>query len=118
MPPLDGSPFIDKPVLFHWLQMSSVWLFGESEPAACRRDDADAVRRYLDANRTGYVLMLRRDFDSLKQDGAPVLKARRRRAIVGRDGSYLRRQVWGNLLVVTYSDNTPVVAGLDLDDEP
>ena len=30
VPLLDGSPFIDKPVLFHWLQMASVWLFGES----------------------------------------------------------------------------------------
>src|SRR3954466_5414991 len=30
VPLLDGSPFIDKPVLFHWLQIASVWLFGES----------------------------------------------------------------------------------------
>jgi 4-amino-4-deoxy-L-arabinose transferase-like glycosyltransferase len=80
-------------------------------------DDADSVRRYLDANRTGYVLMLRRDFESLKQDGAPVLEARRRRAIVGRDGTYLRRQIWSNLLVVTHTDNAPIIAG-DLDDEP
>src|SRR5437867_3489876 len=31
VPLLDGSPFIDKPVLFHWLQMACVRLFGESE---------------------------------------------------------------------------------------
>jgi 4-amino-4-deoxy-L-arabinose transferase-like glycosyltransferase len=31
VPLLDGSPFIDKPVLFHWLQIAAVWAFGESE---------------------------------------------------------------------------------------
>jgi 4-amino-4-deoxy-L-arabinose transferase-like glycosyltransferase len=33
VPLLDGVPFIDKPVLFHWLQGASVWLLGESELA-------------------------------------------------------------------------------------
>lgn len=34
VPLLDGKPFIDKPVLFHWLQGLSVTLLGESEFAA------------------------------------------------------------------------------------
>jgi len=34
VPLLDGKPFIDKPVLFHWLQGASVALLGESELAA------------------------------------------------------------------------------------
>ena len=34
VPLLDGLPYIDKPVLFHWLQGTSVVLFGESELAA------------------------------------------------------------------------------------
>jgi 4-amino-4-deoxy-L-arabinose transferase-like glycosyltransferase len=34
VPLLDGRPFIDKPVLFHWLQGASVWLLGETEFAA------------------------------------------------------------------------------------
>jgi 4-amino-4-deoxy-L-arabinose transferase-like glycosyltransferase len=34
VPLLDGLPFIDKPVLFHWLQGASIALFGESELAA------------------------------------------------------------------------------------
>src|SRR3954467_5520042 len=34
VPLLDGKPFIDKPVLFHWLQGASVRLLGESEFAA------------------------------------------------------------------------------------
>src|SRR3954451_7691021 len=34
VPLLDGRPFIDKPVLFHWLQGASVLLLGETEFAA------------------------------------------------------------------------------------
>jgi 4-amino-4-deoxy-L-arabinose transferase-like glycosyltransferase len=31
VPMLDGAPFIDKPVFFHWLQGLSIWILGESE---------------------------------------------------------------------------------------
>lgn len=31
VPTLEGVPFIDKPVLYHWLQMGAEWLFGETE---------------------------------------------------------------------------------------
>ena len=31
VPLLDGRPFIDKPVLFHWLQGASVLVLGETE---------------------------------------------------------------------------------------
>src|SRR4029450_8610252 len=34
VPLLDGKPFIDKPVLFHWLQGASVLLLGDTEFAA------------------------------------------------------------------------------------
>jgi 4-amino-4-deoxy-L-arabinose transferase-like glycosyltransferase len=34
VPLLDGLPFIDKPVLFHWVQGASIRLLGESELAA------------------------------------------------------------------------------------
>ncbi|HEX6464687.1 MAG TPA: glycosyltransferase family 39 protein, partial [Vicinamibacterales bacterium] len=34
VPLLDGRPYIDKPVFFHWLQGASVWLLGETEFAA------------------------------------------------------------------------------------
>jgi 4-amino-4-deoxy-L-arabinose transferase-like glycosyltransferase len=33
VPLLDGAPYIDKPVLFHWLQGLSVAALGESELA-------------------------------------------------------------------------------------
>jgi 4-amino-4-deoxy-L-arabinose transferase-like glycosyltransferase len=40
VPLLDGIPFIDKPVLYHWLQAAAEWVFGENEfalrlPSAC-----------------------------------------------------------------------------------
>ena len=31
IPTLDGLPFIDKPVLYHWLQAAAEALFGENE---------------------------------------------------------------------------------------
>ena len=34
VPLLDGSPFIDKPVLFHWLQGAAFYVLGENETAA------------------------------------------------------------------------------------
>ena len=34
VPLLDGLPYIDKPVLFHWLQGASMTLLGQSEFAA------------------------------------------------------------------------------------
>ena len=43
VPLLDGKPFIDKPVLFHWLQGASVLLLGETEFAARLPTAASAV---------------------------------------------------------------------------
>jgi 4-amino-4-deoxy-L-arabinose transferase-like glycosyltransferase len=34
VPTLEGVPLIDKPVLFHWIQGLSFWIFGETEFAA------------------------------------------------------------------------------------
>jgi 4-amino-4-deoxy-L-arabinose transferase-like glycosyltransferase len=31
VPLLDGIPFIDKPVLYHWLQAGAESIFGENE---------------------------------------------------------------------------------------
>ena len=58
VPLLDGSPYIDKPVLFHWLQIACVSLFGESE-FAMRLPTASAgiililVTRWLGAQMFG-----------------------------------------------------------------
>ena len=54
VPLLDGKPFIDKPVLFHWLQGASVMLLGESEfsarlPSAVAALALFAITRWLGA---------------------------------------------------------------------
>ena len=54
VPLLDGKPFIDKPVLFHWLQGASVMLLGESEfsarlPSALAALALFAITRWLGA---------------------------------------------------------------------
>lgn len=43
VPLLDGRPYIDKPVLFHWLQAAAVCLFGENEFAVRFPSGAAAV---------------------------------------------------------------------------
>src|SRR5262249_12923494 len=52
VPLLDGAPYVDKPVLFHWLQMLSVSVFGETEfalrmPSACAAIALFAVTRWV-----------------------------------------------------------------------
>lgn len=52
VPLLDGAPFIDKPVLFHWLQAVAVHLFGETEfalrlPSACAAVALFAATRWV-----------------------------------------------------------------------
>ena len=46
MPLLDGLPYIDKPVLFHWLQGLAIAVLGETE-TAMRLPSAIAARRAL-----------------------------------------------------------------------
>src|SRR5438128_736782 len=52
VPLLDGTPYIDKPVLFHWLQALAVSLIGETElalrlPSACAAVALFAVTRWV-----------------------------------------------------------------------
>jgi 4-amino-4-deoxy-L-arabinose transferase-like glycosyltransferase len=58
VPLLDGAPYVDKPVLFHWLQMLSVSVFGETEfalrmPSACAAISLFAVTRWIGASLFG-----------------------------------------------------------------
>jgi 4-amino-4-deoxy-L-arabinose transferase-like glycosyltransferase len=55
VPLLDGAPYVDKPVLFHWFQMLSVSLFGETEfalrmPSACAAIALFAITRWVGAS--------------------------------------------------------------------
>jgi 4-amino-4-deoxy-L-arabinose transferase-like glycosyltransferase len=56
VPLLDGKPFIDKPVLFHWLQGASVVLLGETEFAARLPTALSAVGLFAITRWVGTVL--------------------------------------------------------------
>ncbi len=58
VPVLDGQPYIDKPVLFHWLQAAAVMALGESEfalrlPSALAALSLIATTRWLGARLFG-----------------------------------------------------------------
>ena len=38
------------------------------------------------------------------------MEVSRRRAIIGRSGKYLRRQLWGDVVIVTHRDNAEAFA--------
>jgi 4-amino-4-deoxy-L-arabinose transferase-like glycosyltransferase len=56
VPLLDGKPFIDKPVLFHWLQGVSVLLLGETEFAARLPSALSAIGLFAMTRWVGTVL--------------------------------------------------------------
>lgn len=56
VPLLDGKPFIDKPVLFHWLQGASVLLLGETEFAARLPSALSAIGLFALTRWVGAVL--------------------------------------------------------------
>jgi len=57
VPLLDGKPFIDKPVLFHWLQGASVLLFGETEFAARLPSALAAISLFATTRWAGAALL-------------------------------------------------------------
>lgn len=57
VPLLDGQPFIDKPVLFHWLQGIAMTLLGESEFAARLPSACAAMALFFATRRIGIVLL-------------------------------------------------------------
>ncbi len=61
----------------------------------------DEVRNFLSAKQPVYVVMIRREYDTLLRQGMPVHMIMRRRAVVGTVGHVLRKQRWGDLVVVT-----------------
>jgi len=56
VPLLDGQPFIDKPVLFHWLQGVSMVLLGETEFAGRLPSALAAIALFVATRRLGRTL--------------------------------------------------------------
>jgi len=57
VPLLNGQPFIDKPVLFHWLQGASVALLGETEFAARVPSAVAAIALFATTRWAGTALL-------------------------------------------------------------
>jgi len=56
VPLLDGQPYIDKPILFHWLQGIAITLFGEKEFAFRLPSALAAIALFWTTRRTGIRL--------------------------------------------------------------
>lgn len=57
VPLLDGRPYIDKPILFHWLQGASMWLFGETELAVRLPSALAALALFWTTRRVGRMIL-------------------------------------------------------------
>ena len=69
-----------------------------------RLETPDDIRQFLAQPQPVYIVMLRREYDDLRREGAPIHLLTQHRAIVGTSGRGVRRQRWGFLVVAT---NTP-----------
>jgi hypothetical protein len=80
-----------------------------------RLENRFELDEFLAQSPGAYVLILSKDLSTLRADGQDLTVVAGRRAIVGRSGRYLRRQVWGRLMVVTRTDNLHRLARGDID---
>ncbi|HEY2434699.1 MAG TPA: glycosyltransferase family 39 protein [Vicinamibacterales bacterium] len=56
VPLLDGHPYIDKPILFHWLQAAAIWLLGPTEFAVRLPSALSALVLCWTVRRAGIVM--------------------------------------------------------------
>jgi 4-amino-4-deoxy-L-arabinose transferase-like glycosyltransferase len=63
--------------------------------------DQSEVREFFDRYPDSYALMLARDYRRLRSAGIPLGAIGGRRAIVGRSGKYIRKQIWDRIVVTT-----------------
>ena len=61
--------------------------------------DGGEVSRFFAEHPDSYTLMLRSDATGFQASGVPLRRIGGRRAIVGRSGKFIRRQLWGRLVV-------------------
>jgi 4-amino-4-deoxy-L-arabinose transferase-like glycosyltransferase len=66
-----------------------------------RLDRPEDVQAFLARTPPVYVVMLYRDYLTLKRQGTPIYIVMARRAVVGTRGRGVRRQRWGHLVVAT-----------------
>lgn len=59
------------------------------------------LRQFLGRYPDAFALMLAKDFRGFKANGVPLRAMGGRRAIVGRTGKFIRKQLWGRVVVTT-----------------
>jgi 4-amino-4-deoxy-L-arabinose transferase-like glycosyltransferase len=98
----DHSPH-DAPAAIYELEQWRASLRYYAERPLARLDTSADLARFLDDPRPRYVLMRRRDYRAFRNQGLPVFDLFHRRAVVGtrRMRAGLRKQLWGELLIVT-----------------
>jgi 4-amino-4-deoxy-L-arabinose transferase-like glycosyltransferase len=80
--------------------------------------EVNDVETFLRQTPDSFVLMLRQDFDRLRNSNGEFVEIAGRPAIVGRSGRYLRRQIWGSLVIVADRDNQDALASTDRMTDP
>jgi len=63
--------------------------------------DQSEVRDFFGRYPDSFALMLARDYRRLRSDGLSLGAVGGRRAIVGRSGKYIRKQIWDRIIVTT-----------------
>jgi 4-amino-4-deoxy-L-arabinose transferase-like glycosyltransferase len=80
-----------------------------------RLNGPDDLNDFLAQYPNAYVLMLRRDYLAARTQGAAIRQIGGRRAIVGRAGKYIRRQIWGRIVVARRVDGGLLAAATEGD---
>ena len=64
-----------------------------------RLETPEDVLAFVSSDRPVYVVLMRQEYETLRQGGAPIREVMRHRAVAGTSGKGLRRQRWGYLIV-------------------
>jgi hypothetical protein len=65
-----------------------------------RLENPDDIRRFLSAGGPAYIVMLREEYEALRDSGIPLTLVSERPAVASTSGRGFRRQVWSQLAVV------------------
>src|SRR4029450_6228316 len=62
-----------------------------------RLENPDDIRRFLSAGGPAYIVMLREEYEALRDSGIPLILVSERPAVASTSGRGFRRQVWSQL---------------------
>jgi hypothetical protein len=89
----------DAPIGIYRLERWRASLRYYVERPVVRLETPEDVLAFVSADRPVYVVLMRQEYETLRQGGAPIREVMRHRAVAGTSGKGLRRQRWGYLIV-------------------